>query len=203
MASQTSTAPMNWRIYEALDLDPVLDAALGQFAQKGYHGTSVRDIAHASERSISSIYNRYPSKQHMLIRLFEMMLSDLSTRLEAAIATSASIVVQFECAVECLVLFHKCRQQLAFVALSELRSLEDDAVQEIAVQRRRIQAVVDDIVRRGVAGGLFCVTDPVRVSRAVVRVCITLAQEPSVAEDLQELSEAYIEIALRMVNHKA
>jgi len=57
----------------------VLDAALALFAQKGYFGTSLRDVAAAVGVRESALYNYFPSKD----ALFEaLLLEEQHTKLE-------------------------------------------------------------------------------------------------------------------------
>lgn len=189
----------SWRDYDALDLDVVLLAALSCFAERGYHGTSMREVSQAAGASMSSIYARYPSKQKLLTSLFDVMLRELEQRLAWSQEECSLHLERLDAVVECLVRFHLFRQQLAFVALSELRSLEGDARAPVVERRRRIQGVVDAVIAGGVVAGDFSVTEVGTVSRALVRMCITLAQEPSRELDVPELVRTYTELARRMV----
>ena len=49
----------------------ILDAALGLFADKGYFGTSLRDVATAVGVRESALYNYFPGKE----ALFEAILA--------------------------------------------------------------------------------------------------------------------------------
>lgn len=49
----------------------LLDAALRAFARKGYEGTSVRDIAGEAQVAAGLLYHYFPSKQAVLLALFE------------------------------------------------------------------------------------------------------------------------------------
>ena len=46
-------------------------AALRVFIRRGYHGTSMRDIAKVSEVSLGNIYNYYPNKEALFQRIVE------------------------------------------------------------------------------------------------------------------------------------
>jgi len=50
----------------------VIDAAIELFAQKGYHETSMREIASLAGIKASSIYNHFPSKMEILKTLIDM-----------------------------------------------------------------------------------------------------------------------------------
>src|SRR5271166_115337 len=44
-------------------------AAMKIFTKQGYHGTSMREIAHASGFSIGNLYNHYPTKEKLFVAL--------------------------------------------------------------------------------------------------------------------------------------
>ncbi len=52
----------------------ILENALKLFATKGYHGTSINDIAQAAGISKGLAYNYFDSKQKLIEALFEQML---------------------------------------------------------------------------------------------------------------------------------
>jgi len=57
----------DWRAYGPAALPRVLAAALDRFAEHGYHGTSIRDLATVSGLSVPGLYHHYRSKQDMLL----------------------------------------------------------------------------------------------------------------------------------------
>ncbi len=59
----------------------ILEAALELFAQRGYQGTGLRDIAAAVGIRESSLYKHFPSKQHIYDGLFARM-EQISQRAE-------------------------------------------------------------------------------------------------------------------------
>ena len=74
------TEPAGWRDYGATELPVPLAAALDTFAEHGYHGTSVREIASRANLSVPGLYHHYPSKQSLLQGLLERTMTDLLTR---------------------------------------------------------------------------------------------------------------------------
>ena len=50
----------------------ILLAACKCFAEKGYHGTSMRDICRESELSTGAVYSYYPSKEDIIEAIGEM-----------------------------------------------------------------------------------------------------------------------------------
>ena len=49
----------------------ILRAALKLFSTRGYHGTSVRDIADAARVSTGNVYHQFPDKESLFNTLLE------------------------------------------------------------------------------------------------------------------------------------
>ncbi|GAA4975028.1 TetR/AcrR family transcriptional regulator [Yinghuangia aomiensis] len=79
MAQQTAHASVDAR-------ERVLSAAAELFAERGYHGTSVRDIAAACGLKPSSLYSHVPDKSTLLADLVMRYLGALEAALEASSA---------------------------------------------------------------------------------------------------------------------
>ena len=193
----------DWTEYPPLPVGSVLAAALDQFVRVGYHGASMRDIATGAGMKASSLYNHFPSKQAMLVRLVEMMLEDLSWRIDAIVDQEGPADQRFDDLVRCLVAFHLRRQEIAFVALSELRSLQPQHRRSVQEGRRAMQNRIDELAVEATSAGRFHLNDPALPARAVVRMCNSLCQEPVAGDHAgshRALIDAHIEIARRMMN---
>lgn len=83
-------------------------------------------------------------------------MADLYDRSVAALEEAGeSVQARFRSHIECLVLFHAFRGELAFVAASEIRALEPEARARHIASRDRQQRVLDDIVEEGFEQGFF------------------------------------------------
>lgn len=65
--------------------EAILDAALGQFAERGYHASSIDDIAHAAGVSKALIYEHFASKEELHLNLLERNAQELLERLGASV----------------------------------------------------------------------------------------------------------------------
>ena len=189
----TSTSAA-WRDFAAEPLPPILRGALACFVEHGYHGTTIRQLAAASGLSVPGLYHHYESKQALLVAICQAAMDDLRARSEAALAEAGDPVERrLDLLVECLVLFHAHRRELAFIASAEIRGLQAGAREAHIAARDRQQRLMDAVVEDGVVQGLFSTPSPREVSRAVVTMCTGVAQWYRVGGALSpgELAQRY------------
>src|SRR5262245_18719195 len=99
----------------------ILDAALRLFAERGYSGASMRDIAAISHIQAPSLYSHYPSKEHLLAELARMAHEEHLRRVRAALlASQPDPRDQVAAFVRAHVGFHTDYPMLAVVANSEM-----------------------------------------------------------------------------------
>lgn len=166
--------------------------------EHGYHGTTIRQLAARAGLSVPGLYHYYPSKHALLVAIASHAMNDLWIRSEQALAEAgADLSRQFDLLVECLVLFHARRRGQAFIAFSEIRSLEAGARAEHIAARDRQQRLMDDILAKGSAAGIFTAPHPREASTAVVTMCTGVAQWFRLDGELtpEELAERYRIIA--------
>lgn len=192
----------SWRDYSREDLPPMLGNALECFTEQGYHGTTIRQVAARTGLSVPGLYHHYPSKHAVLVAIMSHAMSDLWTRSQQALAEAGtSVPRRFDLLVECMVLFHARRRKLAFIAYSEIRSLDDASRAVHIAARDRQQRLMDAIVDEGVATGVFTTHHAREASRAVVTMCTGVAQwfRPEGQLAPEELAERYREITTMAV----
>lgn len=204
-AGAGSSSITGWRDYGEPRLPAPLAAALEAFAEHGYHGTSVRDIAARASLSVPGLYHHYPSKQSLLQGLLELTMTDLLARSELAIEEAGpEPVAQFDAVVESLLRFHMYRKEQAFVGSTEIRSIDDRYRDEYIAYRDRQQYMVDDIVRAGADAGVFTTRYPKDASRAVTTMCVGVSTWYNADGELgaDELIARYLQLARDTVGYQ-
>jgi AcrR family transcriptional regulator len=68
----------------------ILSAAARTLAARGYHGTSVRELARAVNRSPASFYNHFESKEELLFAVHSRAFESLIARAREALALAES-----------------------------------------------------------------------------------------------------------------
>jgi AcrR family transcriptional regulator len=184
----------------------VLRAAIANFTERGFHGTSMRDIARDAEVTVASIYHHYPSKQEILAEIMAKTLSDViaSTR-QALMSAGSSPADQLQAVVRAWIQFHTTRQAEALIGASELRSLESAGRRLVVTLRDEQESLFRDIVERGVEMGEFATPYPREAARAVINMGRSVASWYRIGGDTSpdQMSERYAELALATVRGPA
>jgi AcrR family transcriptional regulator/DNA-binding XRE family transcriptional regulator len=195
------TPSKDWRIFNPLEFDPVLSAALAEFLRVGYHGASVRDIARRVGVSVSGLYHYYPGKQEILHTLLQRAVNEMLWRTRAARAEGRDPVERFSLLIECLVLFTTYRRELALIGISETRSLEPGNYRQIVALRRCQRQMVSEEVAAAVSLGRFTTTAPEEAAIAVVAMCLSVAQwyRPSGSLTPEQVAAHHVRFALDLM----
>ncbi|EFF88575.1 transcriptional regulator [Streptomyces sp. e14] len=166
-----------WRTYAVDGLPPLLETALSCFVEHGYHGTTIRTVASRARLSVPGLYHHYASKQALLVAIVSHAMDELWRRSTAALEEAGDDVRRrLDLLVECLVLFHAHRRDLAFIASSEIRSLTGEARTTYIAARDRQQRLMDHVIEDGVARRAFTTPYPREAARAVVTMCTGVSQ---------------------------
>lgn len=185
-------------------MDPVLRASVAAFNETGYHGATVRDIARRSGLSVPGMYHHFATKQDMLVGILDVTMTDLLARSEEArVEGNGDPVRTFVLLVECLVLFHCYRRDLAFIGASEMRSLEPANRHRIAGMRTAQQRMIDAEVDAAHALGKFEVAFPHDASRAVVTMCTAIPSWYRIDNEAtpEQVAERYVDFALGVMRY--
>lgn len=176
MKPTTIQALQAWADFSTETLSLPLRAARQLFAQHGYHGTSIREIADAAGLSVPGLYHHYPSKQEILKDLVTQVMNRLLEHTNAADAASnGSAQDRFDKVIECMLRFHLERRDEAFVASTEMRSMEEPVRREHVAQRDRLQAILRQVVEQGVAENVFVCEFPADAARALSSLCVSVS----------------------------
>lgn len=177
----------------------ILNAAVRVFGSRGYHGTSVRDIAEAAGVSPGSLYNHFASKHDLLVVILERGLDNLVAASEDALyEASPDPVSRLRALVRTHVHSHAVSRVESYIGNSELRSLTRDARALIVSKRDTQQRMFDRVVRDGAQQGVFTTDDPVMASRYIVTACTAVATwyRPGGDVSIEALVRKYQQLSL-------
>lgn len=180
----------------------ILETALRLFAERGYSGTSIRDIAAACGLQGPTIYSHYPSKEHVLAELVRIAHEEHLRRVRTALLeTQPDPRDQIRAYVRAHVGFHTDFPMLAVVGNTELHMLSPELGQPIFQVRKQSEQILMDIAQRGIDRDVFKVPHPWLAVAAIggmgLRVAFWYSPEGAIAPAL--VADSYAEFALRIL----
>ena len=151
--------------------DRIRSAAIALFRERGYHGTSMRDLADAVRIEAASLYYHFPSKEALLYDLFDRTMDALLQGFELALASGSTPAERLRAAVHFHVMFHIERQDEAFISHSELRALSAQYQLRNTAKRDRYEKMLRALLAAGVKSGDFEIADLALASTAILMMC--------------------------------
>ncbi|MHC1561350.1 TetR/AcrR family transcriptional regulator [Actinomycetospora sp. C-140] len=187
--------------------EAITRAARESFAERGYHGTSIRDIARRAGLSLSALYHWHAGKQELLAALIEESIDEYFRRCDAALrAAGDDPAGRLAALVRATVEYRVSRRVESTIATSEWRNLEPQHRERLDGMRAAATRLWADLIDDGVARGVFRCAHPGDARRAVIAACNAIAQwyepHPHGGLDVTDLVERYTAIALRIVDHR-
>jgi len=130
-------------------------AAVYLFAARGYHGTSIRDIARLAGLTNAGVYHFVDSKEGLLVEIMTEGQELLQRVTEASRAAVAEPEDKLAHLVGTLVGAHGKNRMLSFVTDWEIRSLApgSPAHETIRAMRKGYESLWEEVIAAGVARG--------------------------------------------------
>jgi AcrR family transcriptional regulator len=134
----------------------ILVAGLELFAARGYHATSIRDIAAGAGLQSASLYTHFASKEAILADLMTLAQNVHHRALMTALLNAGSDPVdQLRQLITAHVAAHCRWPKLAAVSTRELANLSEQAAAAPLALRQSSAALLVEIIERGLAQGAF------------------------------------------------
>lgn len=133
----------------------VLEAAVTLFSRKGYHGTTVRDIAEESGMLSGSLYAHISSKEDLLFAIVDKAAGEFLAAIEAVASDPGSAAHKLRAAMVAHLRVVAQSLDAATIFLHEWKALSPDRRAIIAQKRRAYERGLARIIREGVASGEF------------------------------------------------
>lgn len=148
----------------------VIDTACELFAERGYRGTSMKDLAEALGVRASSLYNHVTSKQDMLFAIMDKAMDRALNAQEEALTGVPEVSAQLRAATESLVLDFLRNPAEVTVCNTEVRSLDPANRDAIVAKRDRYADRVRAIIAAGCRAGRFRTENPQLAAFAVLEM---------------------------------
>jgi AcrR family transcriptional regulator len=188
----------------AIDVEAILTAALGLFAERGYQATTMDDIGGALGIRGPSLYKHVRSKQDLLAEIMLETMRTLIRDQEAAVSAEGDVVTRLRRAVEAHVRYHAAHRREAFVGNREIGSLEEGNRHLVLGLRDNYERRLRAIIEEGCAGGQFSVPSARLASYAILDMGIGVAAwfRAGGEHSVDRVAYTYAEHAIRIVTQR-
>lgn len=180
----------------------ILDAAETLLCERGFHGTSVRDVASAAGTPTASLLHHFPSKAKLYAAVLARIAADLDSVVSRALSGSAEPIARLSRL--CRTVIDWCNDDHKRSNLL-VRELLDNPSRLASSRQLPLAPVIERIeefLRKGQSAGRFRKTDPlVFVAHVVGSASYYAAAKPTLARiagrELAALDRAHRREAVR------
>lgn len=180
----------------------VLVAAAKRFAQYGFAGTSIRDIAADLGINSATLYSHFTSKGDILRELILIGHRELDRKIGEVLGGVADRdpATRLRALVEADALVHMKFHELGKINTTELHLLDPESAAEAIEIRKRWREAGLQILQDGIASGQFTAVDPLLAVRAASDIVRAIPRwyKPSMG-GAEEIAKRYGDFAVRLV----
>lgn len=132
----------------AVDRDAILSAARQLFRQKGYHATTMQDIADSFGLQRGSLYHHISSKEELLIEICEASVDDILLSAEVIAASASPPAEKLKMYILVALQTVARRQDEMIIWLNEWRRMPS-LLAKIIVKARKADRILSQIIEDG------------------------------------------------------
>ncbi len=179
----------------------LINAAVEAFAEKGFAGTTTRDIASRAGMSPAAVYVHHDSKESLL---FTVSLEGHRSALEVigmAAASTTDPVERIRTMVYDFSRWHADHSRIGRIVQWEYHALTPEHRAEVGAIRRSIERTMQEALADGVSQGLLDVDDIPGTAFSLLSLGVDLVRwfEPGGSRTGDELAVLHADLAVRMV----
>lgn len=146
----------------------IVIATLPLFLGKGFHETSVREIAAAAEMGKSSLYDYFDTKEDILLWAIIDEIRDLTAAVQEIASQPIPARERLRQALRKNLEFLVARKEVYLKLTLEVQRLSIESQQRVQAQRHAYQDLIRRLVEEGVQEGAFRSVDALLVTRVLV-----------------------------------
>lgn len=179
----------------------VREVAVQLFYERGYHATSLKDIAQRMNLRAPSLYNHIGSKQELLQEIMFSGIESLDSEFEAAVASVQDVTDKIRFGAEAHIRHHiRCRVQ-AHVNTYEIPSLDEPAHTKLLARRRGYAHKWEMMISQAVAEGRAFTSHPKLAAFSIIDLGAGVARwyRPGGQLSEDEMVAYYGDLSLRIV----
>jgi AcrR family transcriptional regulator len=149
----------------------ICDAALKLFSRKGFHQTTVREVAEACGLGIGTLYSYIKTKEDILHLVYRRILETFEARMLQATHGIQDPRLQLKVALEeTLKIYDECQDAVVLI-YQESHALGRQGLQGLFEVDRTYVGILREILERGTRAGQFALKEPHLLAVCILFLC--------------------------------
>lgn len=179
----------------------ILAAAIHLFQHKGFHATSMQDIADAVGLQKGSLYHYISSKEDLLVVIIHDTLAQYMARLKEVKAMDLPVRTRLELAVRHHVQGIADNLGSLTIYLRESYALDDERQERIARENSAYNRMFEELFQEGIESGEIRNMDPKLATRIMLGACNWFYRwyDPSGPKPMSELTDVFADLLFKGV----
>jgi AcrR family transcriptional regulator len=167
----------------------IFEASVHLFLEKGFHETSMREIAKAAGVGKSTLYDYFKSKDEIIVSYFEDELSEITKHAREIIAQDLGVVQKLRSIMKMhMEILVKNKQTFLMLSL-EAQKLSAESQEQIQKNRHAYQDMLRALIEEGVRLGEFRSVSPLFAARSIfslLSIAIYTSRPTGTTEEMLE-----------------
>ncbi len=180
--------------------EKILNAAKAQFANKGFHGTLMSDIAQSAGVGKGTIYRYFPSKEELFGSIINSQLESFENRIRvAANSGDSERDVLMDIAKIHFEEYRASKEVIEILVMEGLNKI-GDIKQDFKKGIAKIEQIVSQVISKGIYNGVFRDVDPKRTAVIFLGLIWTVLKHGIVMEE-RDLEKKYFDTIFDIIFH--
>lgn len=181
--------------------EEILRSAAAIFAEKGYHGTTMEEVAAKLLMTKGSMYYYFKNKDALLFHCHQMIMEKSIGKMEEVLNSTLTWTEKLKNAIKAHVQLATSEKSMFMVMDKPNQHFTDEYLQEILASRTKYAQYFDQILLEGIRSKEFQNVD-VKMVRMIILGALNWIQEwysPEGEKSGEEISEAFSAYLLKIV----
>ncbi len=175
----------------------IITACLPLFVEKGFHETSMQQVAVAAELGKSTIYDYFKTKDDLLVFLVEEEVAGFTRRTNEIIQQPVGVVEKLR-QMMLMHLEYMTQNKAFYIKLTlEIMRLGQESQARIQARRHAYQDIFRSLIEQGIREGSFREVDPMLAARLLYTALTPIVFTSRPTGTPQEMMEEAFEMLMR------
>ena len=167
------------------------------FLKKGFHETSMREIAAAAGLGKSTLYDYFKTKDEILVYFFEDQLNDLTVEAQRIAVENCTADVRLRKIMEAYIESLRANRSLFMKLSLESQRLKPQSQRQIQQRRHTYQDMIRALIDEGIREGIFRRVNSLLAARLLISGMAPVIYTSRVTGTPQEMLNETLDIFLK------